>query len=293
MIDTSTERRINSGYLEIPESRIETAEQALRAVKRAYEVLGLSLPKFPKITVDFREYKNDVEIKQRGRTEIASHGVTIPFDKRLLEPEEEALRVREMRKKGETYPGVAQTLVHEIGHIGIWSIMGSERSPSSKRLLDEGFASLIEHTGIAESTLEKLVLESKNEARATLNTDSEILTMFLDPEKTPDTGEEAPNTNAAEYVLGRTFLLWIHEIKGSRTMTEMLKQTPSKILMTQEGSNTELNPDFKNYLDRNQKEVTLANAREWEGECFKQAILDATGLSTLKEVETEFRKWIT
>lgn len=285
---TEKTKSVTVESLKVPVERKKTAELVLNRVKKAFIVLGIPYPKLPEIVVDFR-VSDDKKIALLGQTEVKSDDIAIPFDRRLLNREKEKSIVRKMHENGNDYPGVGQALVHEIGHISMWSVAGHDRVSSSTRLLDEGWAALIERAGaLKQGSVEDLMTQAKNDVREIIKKDPETYEMFLNLSHTPASGEQVPGSNASEYAIGPAFLLWIYQIKGKEAMTELLRQTPSAGLM---GPVTEPHPDFQKYISVNQKEATPNTAREWELDRLWKTLLNITGLSSLEEVERKFRKW--
>ncbi|MFH1621222.1 MAG: hypothetical protein ABIB04_04010 [Patescibacteria group bacterium] len=276
--------------ISIPVERRETIERVLVRLKKAFTVLNLPYPKLPKISIEFRAPDGD-EMTLLGHTEVTSDGASIPFDKRLLSHDSERTIVDKSREKGIDYHGIGRALVHEIGHISMWSVVGHDRVSASTRLIDEGWASLIERAGMMkEGSILDLTEQVKADVGDIIKNDPKAYEMFLDLSHSPASGERVPESNAAEYVIGPAFLLWINQTKGKEAMIKLLKSSSSAGLM---GPGIELHPDFQSYISEHQQEATLETARRWESDQFQKALMEATGLPSLKEIEKSFNKWIT
>ncbi|KKW44838.1 MAG: hypothetical protein UY95_C0015G0010 [Parcubacteria group bacterium GW2011_GWA2_56_7] len=127
--------------IECPE-RQEVADRAIFELKTAFQTLGIENWKLPEIKIQFIESKDEAVL---GRVEVHNGSIEITYDQRFSSPESEATLVKELRQSGKDYPGMQQTLKHELAHVAMWSVTGLQRQPAT-RLVDEGWASLLENT---------------------------------------------------------------------------------------------------------------------------------------------------
>ena len=235
-----------------------------------------------------------------GRVEVHDGSIEITYDQRFSSPESEATLVEELQQSGKDYPGMQQTLKHELAHIAMWSVTGLQRQPAT-RLIDEGWASLLENTG------ENLPTEqSKSAVKQGLSEEPNLFNRCLDFSK-PITFEE--NLNAAEYKTGQALLLWIHEKFGKAKIIELIKKSPSPERRNDDLPQGEFEPAlvdkslhttapeyFKLFEDAKLGNITAEEAtkrsKEWEGKQFESALLEVTGFQNLEQVRQEFLKWI-
>jgi len=186
--------------------RQEVADRAIFELKTAFQTLGIENWKLPEIKIKFVESEGEAVL---GRVEIHDGCVEITYDQRFSSPELETTLVEELRQSGKDYPGMQQTLKHELAHVAMWSVTGLQRQPAT-RIVDEGWASLLENTS------ENLPTEqSRSAVKQGLSEEPDHFNRCLDFSK-PVTFEE--NLNAAEYKTGQALLLWVHERFGKAKM---------------------------------------------------------------------------
>lgn len=282
--------------IECPE-RQEAVDRAIFELKTAFQTLGIENWKLPEIKIKFVESVGEAVL---GRVEVHDGSIEITYDQRFSSPKSEATLVEELHQAGKDYPGMQQTLKHELAHVAMWSVTGLQRQPAT-RLVDEGWASLLENTGESLPTE-----QSKSAVRQGLTEEPDLFNRCLDFSKTV-TFEE--NLNAAEYKTGQALLLWAHEKFGKAKMIELIQKSPSLSRNNGDLPQGEFEPAS---IDRNLhttapeyfklfKDVKFGNitteeavkqAKEWEGRQFESALLEVTGFQNIDEVRQEFLKWI-
>ncbi len=279
--------------IECPE-RQEIVDRAIFELKTAFQTLGIENWKLPEIKIKFVESEDKAVL---GRVEVHDGSVEIAYDQRFSSPESEATLVEELHQSGKEYPGMQQTLKHELAHVAMWSVTGLQRQPAT-RLLDEGFASLVEHTDT-----ELPIEETKHKVKEGLAKEQEHYERCLDFIK-PINGE-TENLNEAEYIVGRALLMWIRELKGNEKMIELIQKSPEKSRRNDDseipdtgginpGLHT-LNDEYSTIvanIDNESFEEVVKKATVWEGQQFEVALLEVTGFQNLEEVRKEFLKWI-
>ncbi len=277
--------------------RQEVVDQAIFELKSAFQKLGIDKWKLPETSIKFVEFNDEAAL---GHVEVHDTGVEIVFDRRFASPESENSLVEEIHKSGIDYPGMQQTLKHELAHVAMWSVTGLQRQPAT-RLIDEGWASLLENIG------KQLPIEqSKAVVRQGLAEEPSFFYRCLDFSK-PVTFEE--KLNAAEYKTGQALLLWIHQKFGKEKMISLIKKSPAperrnddlpegefelasvdRVLHTTASEYFKLFRDVK--IDNIPKAEAEKRAKEWEGKQFETALLEVTRFQNLDEVRSDFLKWI-
>lgn len=282
--------------IECPE-RQDVADRAIFELKTAFQTLGIENWKLPEIKIKFVKSEDEAVL---GRVEVHDGSVEITYDQRFSSPESEATLVKELQKSGKDYPGMQQTLKHELAHVAMWSVTGLQRQPATK-LVDEGWASLLENTGESLPTE-----QSKSAIKQGLSEEPDVFNRCLDFSK-PVTFEE--NLNAAEYKTGQALLLWVYEKFGKAKMIELIQKSPSPERRNDdlaEGEfdtaaiDDEIHTTAPEYFELFEKaklgnitaEEAGKRAKEWEGKQFESALLEVTGFQNLEEVRQEFLKWI-
>lgn len=282
--------------IECPE-RQEVVDRAIFELKTAFQTLGIENWKLPEIKIKFVESEDEAEL---GRVEVHNGSVEITYDQRFSSPESEATLVEELHQAGKDYPGMQQTLKHELAHVAMWSVTSLQRQPAT-RLVDEGWASLLENTG------ESLPAEqSKLAVKQGLSEEPDLFNRCLDFSK-PVTFEE--NLNAAEYKTGQALLLWVYEEFGKAKMIELIQKSPSPERRNDDLAEGEFEPAsistdkhktapeyFELFKQASLREITpedaMKLAKEWEGKQFEAGLLEVTGFQNLEQVRQEFLKWI-
>ncbi|MBU2523602.1 hypothetical protein KKG71_00210 [Patescibacteria group bacterium] len=282
--------------IDYPE-RQEVVDRAIFELKTAFQTLGIKNYQLPQVKIKFIESENQGN-PERGRVgHVHEDGsVEIYYDLRFSHKDSAETLENEIQKTS-SYPGFQQTLKHELAHVAMWSVTGLQRQPAT-RLIDEGFASLVEHTD-TELPLE----ETKHNVKQGLVEEKEHYERCLDFLK-PINGE-TENLNEAEYIVGRALLMWIRELKGNEKMIELIQKSPEKSRRNDDskipdtGGKTPgvhtLNDEYSTIIANinNQPFVDVVKkATVWEGKQFEVALLEVTGFKNLEEVRREFLKWI-
>lgn len=275
----------------------------MASLGRACERLGIEKWGLPKVNIVFVPAANMHGLAQ---VDVRPSGVEIAFDDRLRTAEKEREFVRELHASGVDFPGTEQTLVHELGHIALWSVTGMDRQPAT-RLVDEGWASLLEHMGKGEkANMSAVIRDTKEEVRKGMAAEPAAYERCCDFRRTV-THEE--KLNAAEYSVGRALLLWIWETYGAQSLITFLQQSLSCTCRKadEEGENfEEAAVDWRIHgrevADSYAKLIVSSSvlpadelqqkALQWEGEQLERALSKATGLQSVDEVMAAFKKWL-
>lgn len=287
-----------SENIECPE-RPEVVKQAFFELQQSLVALGIDKWSLPNIKIKFLETQGKEVLGRVGK--VTENEVEIEYDKQFSSKETECLLIEKLKNSDRKieYPGMVQTLKHELAHVAMWSITGLERQPATK-LLDEGWASLVENANDAESE-NKVKLIVKNG----LQNESEFFNRCLDFNK-PILDEE--NLNSAEYSTGRALLIFIKEKFGKDKMIELIQKSPAierrnnlpsgkfeQAMLNEEIHKTA--PEYFNILSELRdgtidQSDAIKQAIEWEGNQFSTALLDVTEFQNLDELRLEFLNWL-
>lgn len=285
-------------HIECPEQQ-EAVDRALAELITSFETLGIENVKLPNVTIEFVVSENN-EFPELGRVGEAHEdgSVVIYYDQRFKDPAEAEKLVQEIRDSGKDYPGFEQTLKHELAHVAMWSVTRLERQPAT-RLIDEGFASLVEKTN-TQIPIE----QTKKEALEGIKNEPENFNRCLNFQHPID--GETENLNEAEYIMGRALLLWIRELKGNDKLLELIQKSPAKTshnsdkpegydFASTDPEIHKLNNEYISIITNvNQLpfEQVVEKATEWEGRQFEAALLEVTGFQDIETVKQEFIKWL-
>ncbi len=295
-IESNFEKKESGLKIECPE-RQEVADKAISELITAFKSLGIDNFKLPKIKIKFVESEN-IEYPVLGRVgEVHQDGsVAIFYDKRFSNKESAEEIIKEVREKQGDYPSMEQTLKHELAHVAMWSITGLDRQPAT-RLIDEGFASLIENTASQIP-----IQQTKNEVIEGLKNEPKYYERCLDFSNPIDGEKES--LNEAEYVMGRAILLWIRELKGNDKMIELIIKSPEKTRRNDDEAPDvggkdpilhKLNDEYSSIIANVKErpfEETVRLLTIWEGKQFEAALLEISGFQSLEQLKKEFLKWI-
>jgi hypothetical protein len=285
-------------HIECPEQQ-EAVDRAIAELKTSFETLGIKDAKIPSVTIEFVESTNS-DLPELGRVGAVHEdgSVVIFYDQRFKDPKTAERLTQEIRDSGIEYPGFEQTLKHELAHVTMWSLTHLDRQPAT-RLIDEGFASLVEKTN-TQIPIE----QTKQEALEGIKNEPENFNRCLDFQH-PINGE-TENLNEAEYIIGRAILLWIRELKGNEKMLELIQKSPAKTSHNRdkpEGydfASTDpkihkLNNEYRSIITNTDQlpfEQIVEKATEWEGMQFEAALLEVTGFQNIETVKQKFIKWL-
>lgn len=277
--------------------RQTTVDHAVASVETAFHTIGLTSFDLPEVKIKFVKSREDPVL---GQVNVDKNGVEIAFDKRFSTQEAEARVLAELQREGLDYPGMQQALKHELAHIAMWSITGISRQPAT-RLIDEGWASLVEDTDdclpteLSKQSIQAGLLKNRGSFARCLEFRRPIL-----PEE---------DLNAAEYQVGKALLLWVHERYGLEKMIELMKKSISSERRNDdfpegafEPATVDDNihttaPAYREIIGLvNQGKISSQEAqkraKEWEGLQFETALLEVTGLKQVNEVKKQFLAWI-
>ncbi len=302
--ETATQQKERCDQLEITCERSDLAARAIASLYRALDRLGVHEWHLPKVNVVFQPAETMHGLAQ---VDVKSTGIDVVFDDRFRTAENEHAYLRELHEAGISFPGVEQTLVHELGHVALWSITGMDRQPAT-RLVDEGWASLLEHAGKEKNTdMSLLTQETKEDVRRGLAVEHVAYERCFDLRRVV-THEEG--LNAAEYAVGRALLLWIREVYGQEALLDFMRRS---ISCSRRNADRERDGGFEEAVvdwsvhgreaaasyakliassPELQPEELQRKALQWEGGQLERALMRATGLQSAEEVKTAFRKWI-
>ncbi|MCX6786108.1 MAG: hypothetical protein NTZ18_04665 [Candidatus Komeilibacteria bacterium] len=239
--------------------RPDVVSQAIFELKQSFAALGIDKWKLPAVKIKFLETQGEAVLGRVGK--VTANEVEIEYDKQFSSIELEGLLIEGLKNSGVNYPGMKQTLKHELAHIAMWSVTGLERQPAT-RLLDEGWASLVEHGNEVAS-----VNNVKSVVKNGFQNEPEFFNRCLDFSK-PITFEE--NLNSAEYSTGQALLTFIKEKFGTEKMVELIQKSPA----------TERRSDLTD------------GQFEPASNQFSTALLEVTGFQNVDEVRSEFLKWL-
>lgn len=289
---------------EIMCERNDLPTHAVASLGRACERLGIEEWNLPKVNIVFTP---SVNMHGLAKVDMKASGIEIVFDDRFRTTEGERAFMRELHGSGINFPGTAQTLVHELGHIALWSVTGMDRQPAT-RLVDEGWASLLEHVGKDEKIdVSTVIRETKEEVRRGMAAEPAAYERCFDFQRVVTQEDEL---NAAEYSVGRALLLWILETYDAQSFRAFLQQPISCVRRSadgeREGNFEEAAVDWRIHgreaADSYAKLVASSSASspdelqrkalQWEGDQLGRALLRVTGLPSVDEVQAAFRKWL-
>jgi len=273
--------------------RPEIVEETLESLKTSFEKLEVENWEIPEeVEIVFKEKE---ETPLLGNVETENNNLVIVYDERFSTEEGDEQYTQELREKGIDYPGMKETLKHELAHVTMWSLTGIERQPST-RLIDEGWANLVQNTSEEGIPKEKF----KKDVRDGLNSEKrENFEKALDFEKTLP---ERKELNTADSKVGTALLAWIHEKYGVEKMIELITKSPSISKNSETFKPVELDSRHKygdeyrgiveffrkGLLSEQEAEQKL---KEWEAKQFSGALEEVTGRE-VEDLKEEFLEWI-
>ncbi|MFZ2975030.1 MAG: hypothetical protein WA055_00170 [Candidatus Moraniibacteriota bacterium] len=286
--------------IECPERQVDV-NSAVTELGKAFKTLGIENWKLPELRIIFLDAE---ELKQMhgGKevlacTKVDENSTKILVDKRLSSLELEQKYINGLMQEDNDFI-FTRILKHEMAHIVMWSVTGMEKQPAT-RLLDEGWASLV------EDTKEKIPVEQiKAGANQILLNNPDLFNRCIDFENSVTFGEDL---NSAEHNIGKAFLLWIIQEKGGKDkMIDLFRKSPATARRNDKGifKRTLLNEDIHrtakeyNGIASKYENNQLTNAeaeklgKEWEGKQFAVAILEITKSDNLDEVRQDFINWL-
>ena len=300
--------------------RPEDAREAVQSLEKAFKLLGLGNLELPRTSVQFGL------LSGMGQTEIGLNFKHVVFDRAFKTQEGEKKFIKNhLKSKDIDYPGFTCALKHELAHIAMWSLTGLDRQPAT-RLLDEGFARLIEEAGHADS-IDELISKAKEDVKEGLGNEEtkwgyekclDLSTIFLNIHRR---GKPPSNTDIAlgwyledntEYVVGEAFLLFMKDKFGTAAMVDLLKKSPQCTRRNDELTDGDFEPacvdknihskaeDYSKIVFKNKTKGTNLNnplhlshteAFLWEDDQFIASLEEITGQNK-SEVKNEFRSWL-
>lgn len=277
-----------------PPEREESVRSALRQLRHAYQLLEFGTPHIPAVEVRF-DGGTDTRLVT-GHVEVRGDTVVVLYDARLLNPADEA-SVISTNLPGSAYPGVTQTLTHELAHTALWDIINEARCPAT-RLLDEGWATLVERSGLSDVRDTTDVYErARHDAARVLREQPESFARCMELAR-PIQGIE--DLNGAEYDVGCALLAWVHERGGPSSVRTLLGDARAFMLNGEGASATPSAgystdaAELQGQLARGEVDQATAErlAQGREGRRVEDALLRATGTSTPSELRRAFEAWI-
>ncbi len=278
--------------------RPEVVNEVIENLDVSFEKLGIENWTIPETEIIFKKPTQEQK-PLLGRVEVENEKSVIFFDTAFSTKQGEEKYTKELNEEGMDYPGMVGkkgTLKHELAHIAMWSVTGIDRQPAT-RLIDEGFANLVQ-----ETTQEGLPKEKfKKEIKDGLNSNQrENFEKALDFEKTLP---ERKELNAADSKVGAALLIWVHEKYGVEKMIELITKSPSisknsnEFVPSELDSRHEYKEEYEGIM-RFFKEGLLTKkeaeekAKQWEAKQFSTALKEITKFETTEKVKKEFLQWI-
>ena len=107
---------VKSG-VELRCERRDVAHDSVRRLNLAFEHLGLSVPEMPQVGVRFvASEKGRLEL---GRTHVTERAIELLYDNAFATEDGERGLMEKLKAEDIEYPGMTQTLTHELGHISL------------------------------------------------------------------------------------------------------------------------------------------------------------------------------
>lgn len=272
--------------------RQKVVDKAIFELGKSFANLGINNWNLPTVKINFLPTNDDKKVFGRvGR--VTKEVVEIDLDERLSSDESEKRLVEKLGLNG----GMKEILKHELGHIALWSVSGQERQ-SATRLLDEGWATLIENSQEALP-----IQDSKRIVNEGFEKEPDLYNRCLKFDR-PIAEEE--NLNAAEYQVGQALLLWAYQEFGKEKMIELIKKSPFYTKRNETDSfepveiNDKIHKHTSEYLkiinefkeNKISKRDAIARMTQWEGKQFSAALMEVTELQNLDEVRAKFLMWV-
>lgn len=290
--------------------RMDVAEPAVLDLAEAMRILGIKGWTLPNIRERFVA-SYDPQRPELGRAgKVTETDAEIVFDERFRTQELQAEYEAELRAEGLDYPGMEQVYKHELAHLAMWSVTGL-RHQAAVRLIDEGWATIVERLGTDEAlTVAELVEGLKIKVKGLKEEEPEVYERCMDLEH-PVSHLFPEDLGEAEYNVGAALLLWIREMKGQDAMIDLIRKAPTTSRRTSTESDkipANLMPDVHTGYEAYQhgvvdpirnEELTPERmqqisdfARKWEAAQFKTALLEVTEFESVAEAREEFELWL-
>jgi hypothetical protein len=204
---------------------MDVAERAVFELAESLRILGVGGWTLPNIKERFVESGSDK--LELGRVGV----VTVPeaeiiFDEKFKTKESQKEFEEVLEYQGWEYPGMERVYKHELAHLVLWSVTKLPQQPVV-RLLDEGWATLLEYLGTKEATnVAELTEFIKYKVQTIKSNDSNAYERCMDLEH-PVSERFKEDLQGAEYFVGAALLLWVHQTKGLEAMIDLLRKSPS------------------------------------------------------------------
>jgi len=289
--------------------RMDVAERAVFDLAESLRILGITGWTLPSIKEKFVESGDD-------RLELGRVGVVTAIDAEIIF--DEKFKTKELQKEfedvwafqGWEYPGMERVFKHELAHLVLWSVTKLPQQPVV-RLLDEGWATLIEYLGTKEATsVAELIEFIKYKVHSIKSDNSDVYERCLDFQH-PVSERFKEELGGAEYFVGAALLLWVHQKFGLDAMIDLLRKSPSTSRRTSTETmkifsalDPKIHAGFASYqkgivepLRRGElteeEAIRISEfARKWEAAQFRSALLEVTNFESVAKVREEFEGWL-
>ncbi len=289
--------------------RMDVAERAVFNLAESLRILGISGWTLPNIKEKFVE-------SSEGKLELGRTGVVneieaeIVFDTKFRKKESQRNFEVEMGLRDFDYQGMEQVFKHELAHLVMWSVTKLPHQ-QAVRLIDEGWATLVEHLGTDEArTITELTSLIKFKVQSIKRENPENYQRCLDLEH-PVSERVKEDLETAEYYVGAGLLLWVLENQGRVAMIDLIRKTPSTSRRTSTDQIkifSALNPNVHKGYSSYQKGIVDPLRRgnlsaedlqkigeiaiEWEAEQFRSALLEVTEMKSIEDIRETFMAWL-
>lgn len=286
------------------------AERAVFDLAESLRILGITGWTLPDIKEVF--VKSGDDKPELGRVGVVT-AITAEmiFDERFKSKESQAEFERELEYYGWDYPGMERVFKHELAHLAMWSVTKLPHQPAV-RLVDEGWATLLEYLGTKEATkVAELSKRLRIKVKGLKEEQPEVYGRCLDLAH-PVSERFKEELGGAEYFVGAALLLWIYEKFSLEAMIDLLRKSPSTSRRTSTQTmkifsalDPKVHAGYASYqkgivepLRRGElteeEAVKISEfARKWEAAQFRSALLEVTGFESIAKVREEFETWIT
>ena len=290
--------------------RMDVAERAVFELAESLRILGVGGWTLPNIKERFVESGDDkLELGRVGKVTVPE--AEIVFDEKFKTKESQKEFEEVLDYQGWDYPGMERVYRHELAHLVLWSVTKLPQQPVV-RLLDEGWATLLEYLGTKEATnVAELISFIKIKVKRLKSTEIDIYERCLDLEH-PVSERFKEDLQGAEYFVGAALLLWIYEVKGLEAMIDLLRKSPSTSRRTStkevkifSALDPKIHAGFASYqkgiveplrrgeLTNEEAHKISEFARKWEAAQFRSALLEVTDFESIAKVREEFETWLT
>ncbi len=289
---------------------MDVAEQAVLSLAESLRLLGISGWHLLNIREKFLETKDNQTFELGRLGKVTETEAEIIFDARFKNLESQMLFEEELRLYGINFNGMINSFKRQLAHIVIWSITGLRHQPAI-RLIDQGWATLIEYLGTENNTSPiKLIQSIKIKLLAIKQNLPDYYQRCLDL-KHPVSDRVKENLLDVESFMGAGLLLWIYETKNLEAMIDLIRKSPSTSRRTSTDymkipadlrplihtGYTSYQENIVTFLRRGnltyEEAQAISNfARHWEAEQFQSALTTITQISDIQIIIDKFKKWI-